>query len=111
MPFLTDEFLNIFSLGVTFYEVLTLERPFEGETSQEVLEKIIHQEPKNPCNVISHVPRPLSVICLKAMEKDPNRRYQTMAEFGADLNRFLGGVPIEARPAGKAQSPEMGAPS
>jgi|GEM_PF-898707 len=95
-----DSRTDIFSLGATFYEMLALIRPFEGETSQEVLKKILLFEPKDPRKVNGRVPHDLAVICLKAMEKDPNRRYQTMIEFGDDLRRFLSGDVILARPAG-----------
>jgi len=91
---------DIFSLGVTLYEMLTLSRPFEGETSQDVLKKILSHDPRNPRKVKPRVPRDLAVICLKAMEKEPGKRYQTMAEFREDLQRYLSGDVIQARPAG-----------
>lgn len=94
-----DHRTDVYSLGVTLYEMLTLKRPFDGKTSHEVLKKIILIEPKNPCRLNPRVPRDLAVICLKAMEKDPARRYQTMAEFGSDLHRFLNAELIRAKPS------------
>ncbi len=95
-----DHRTDIFSLGVTLYEMLTLERPFEGETSQEVLRKIMLQDPRDPRKVNDRVPRDLAVISLKAMEKLPASRYETMEEFAGDLRRFLSGDVIKAKPAG-----------
>jgi serine/threonine protein kinase len=91
---------DIYSLGVTLYEMLTLKRPFEGKTSHEVLKKIVSIEPRDPRKVNRRVPQDLTVICLKAMEKDPNHRYQRMEELSEDLKRFLQGEVILARPAG-----------
>ncbi|MBU0753555.1 MAG: protein kinase, partial [Planctomycetes bacterium] len=95
-----DHRTDIFSLGVTLYEMIALERPFDGETSHEVLKKILLLEPRDPCRVNPWVPRDLSVICLKAMEKKPEHRYGSMQDFYEDLQRFLAGEPISARPAG-----------
>jgi tetratricopeptide (TPR) repeat protein len=95
-----DHRTDIYSLGVSLYELLTLKRPFEGKTSQEVLKKIMFIEPSNPSKLNARVPRDLSTICLKAMEKNPFRRYQTMAELKEDLNRYLHGEVILAKPAG-----------
>lgn len=95
-----DHRTDIYSLGVTLYEMLTLSLPFEGKTSHEVLKKIIINEPRDPRKINDRVPRDLSVICLKAMEKDPGRRYQKVSELGEDLRRFLSGDVILAKPAG-----------
>jgi WD40 repeat protein len=97
-----DRRTDIFSLGATFYEMLTLTRPFQGKSSQEVLRKILLNEPPDPRRINECVPRDLAVICLRAMEKDPSRRYQTMKGFADDLRRFLSGDVILARPAGFA---------
>ncbi|MFH1998832.1 MAG: serine/threonine-protein kinase, partial [Planctomycetota bacterium] len=64
-----DHRADIFSLGVTLYEMLTLVRPFDGDSSHEVLRKIILTDPRDPRKVNRRVPRDLAVICLKAMEK------------------------------------------
>ena len=95
-----DHRSDVFSLGVTMYEMLTFERPFEGETSQEILRKIIHTEPRNPQGVNPRVPTDLAVICLKAMEKRAASRYDSMQAFADDLNRYLLGDVILARPVG-----------
>ena len=95
-----DHRTDIYSLGVTLYELLTLTRPFEGKTSQDVLKKILLVDPEVPYKKNPRVPRDLSVICLKAMEKVPEKRYRSMKEFAADLERFLSGDVILAKPAG-----------
>jgi len=95
-----DHRTDIFSLGVTLYEVLTLERPFLGETSHEVLKRILLFDPASPHKENPRVPRDLSTVCLKAMEKAPEKRYQSMKEFSDDLRRFLSGDVILAKPAG-----------
>jgi WD40 repeat protein/serine/threonine protein kinase len=95
-----DHRTDIFSLGTTLYEALTLRRPFEGDTSQQILEQIVMVEPIDPRNLRSKVPRDLAVICQKMMEKRREHRYQTMSEVGTDLGRWLSNEPILARPAG-----------
>jgi serine/threonine protein kinase/WD40 repeat protein len=95
-----DHRADIWALGVILYEMLTLQRPFDGRNLQQVVYEICFREPlaltrKNP-----KVPRDLATICQKALEKDPQNRYQTAAEFEADLQRFLRWEPIHAEPAG-----------
>ena len=92
-----DHRTDVFSLGVTLYETLTLSRPFEGDTSQEVLEKILMDDPPEPRRLRARMPRDLSVICLKAMQKKRDRRYPSMRAFAEDLQRFLAGETIRAR--------------
>lgn len=95
-----DRRTDIFSLGVTLYEMITLKLPFDGATSQEIFKKILLTDPSDPHKANPKVPRDLSTICLKAMEKLPDKRYQTMEELSDDLNRFLHGDVILARLAG-----------
>ncbi|MBU0755447.1 MAG: protein kinase, partial [Planctomycetes bacterium] len=95
-----DHRTDIFSLGVTLYEMITLSLPFQGDTSHEVLKKILLHEPKDPRTLNSRIPRDLTLICLKAMEKAPEKRYARMEDFAADLHRFLSGETILARPPG-----------
>jgi serine/threonine protein kinase len=91
---------DVFSLGATLYEALTLVRAFDGDTLTQVLEKILVVDPPDPRALRSMCPRELSVICLKMLEKEPRRRYASMAEVALELRRFLANEPILARPAG-----------
>ncbi|MGQ0554279.1 MAG: WD40 repeat domain-containing serine/threonine protein kinase [Planctomycetota bacterium] len=95
-----DHRTDVFSLGATLYEALTLRRPFDGDTSQQVIEQILLVDPPDPRALRSRVPRDLAVICMKALEKQRERRYQSMAELAADLRRFLAHESILARPPG-----------
>jgi len=93
-----DHRTDIFSLGVVMYEMLTLRRPFEGDTSQQVATKIVVSDPPDMRLIRSKVPADLAVICGKALEKDPSRRYATAGELAADVERHLKHVPILATP-------------
>ena len=95
-----DHRTDVFSLGVVLYEMLTLIKPFEGDTSEQVAQKILWEDPPDPRTIHSRVPRDLVVICARAMEKEPARRYQSMGQVAADLRRHLTHEPILARPSG-----------
>jgi eukaryotic-like serine/threonine-protein kinase len=94
-----DHRSDVFSLGSSLYEALTLARPFNGDR-QQIMERIVTRDPPDPRRVHRHVPRDLSVICLKALEKQPARRFATAGEMAEDLRRWLAGAPIHARPPG-----------
>ena len=95
-----DHRSDVFSLGVVLYELLTLRRPFEGDTAHQIAEQIVHVEPPPATKLRSQCPRELAVICGKALEKDPAHRYASMRELSADLHRHLDDEPILARPTG-----------
>jgi len=95
-----DHRVDVYSLGVTLYEMLTLIRPFDGKTSQEVLGKIVAREPASPRSQNRLIPRDLETICLTAMDKDPARRYQSAGALRDDLLNFVEYRPILATPAG-----------
>src|SRR5262245_14851913 len=99
----TDTRSDVFSLGVVLYELLALRRPCEGDTTHQVAEQIVMQDPPDPRAIRSKVPRDLSVIAGKALEKSRDKRYQTMREFAADLRRYLTDEPILARPPGRVE--------
>jgi serine/threonine protein kinase len=92
-----DHRTDIYSLGVTLYELLTLEPAVAGRDRQEVLRQIERHEPVPPRRRNKAIPRDLETIVLKAMAKEPNARYATAQELANDLRRFLEDRPIQAR--------------
>jgi serine/threonine-protein kinase len=94
-----DRRSDVFSFGVLLYEMLTRRRAFQGDLAG-VVHDVIHKDPIPPRVINRLIPRDLETICLKAMAKEPRRRYPTAREMGDDLRRFLRGEPIVARRAG-----------
>lgn len=94
---------DIYSLGATLYCLLTGRPPFQAANSIDVLLQVLEREPAAPCLVNSRIPRDLETITLKCLEKDPSNRYPSADAVGRELERFLEGVPIEARRAGRGE--------
>ncbi|MBN1512818.1 MAG: protein kinase [Phycisphaerae bacterium] len=99
---LVDHRTDIYSLGATLYEWLTLAPPFPGESREQVIAQILTADMPPPREVNPHVPVDLETICLKALEKEPKRRYASAAAMRDDLNAYLHGRAIRARRAGTA---------
>jgi serine/threonine protein kinase len=98
-----DHRTDVYSLGATLYELLTLRPPFAGEDRQELLRHIAFEEPAPPRRLDRAVPAELETIVLKALEKNPVDRYATAKELADDLRRYLEDRPIRARRPSLAQ--------
>jgi WD40 repeat protein len=92
-----DRRSDVYSLGTVMYHLLTREIPFHGEPRM-VLRQVIQDDPKNPRSLNGDIPLDLETIVAKAMQKEPAARYQTAGALADDLNRWLRGEPIQARP-------------
>ena len=94
---------DIYSLGAMMYEFLTGRPPFKGRTLLETLEHVKKKDPVPPVQLQPDAPIDLQTICLKALEKDPAKRYQSAEDMADDLAAFSRGDPIKARPISLAQ--------
>ena len=93
----SDARSDIYSLGLTLYEMLTLKPAFKGSDFAEMVQEIGEKEPVKPRRIDSQIPRDLETIVLTAIEKDPRKRYQTADALRDDLQRYLDGKTIRAK--------------
>ena len=92
-----DARADVYALGLTLYELLTLRPAFESSDRLQLIERIKTEEPIRPRRIDDRIPRDLETIVLKAIDKDPDRRYPTADAMAEDLRRFLDDEPILAR--------------
>lgn len=88
---------DIYSLGTTLYEWLTLQPPYPGDTRESVIAQILSSELQPPRLLVPQLPVDLETICLKALARDPSDRYASAADMRDDLRRYVGGQEIKAR--------------
>jgi serine/threonine protein kinase len=94
---MVDQRSDVYSLGATLYELLTLRPVFDGRDRNELLRQIAGEEPRPPRALHPSVPRELETVVLKALRKEPSERYVTARAFAEDLGRFLDNRPVLAR--------------
>lgn len=94
---------DIYALGAILYRLLTGRPPFVAAEPVQAIMQVLSEDPIPPRKLVNNVPNDLQTICLKCLEKTASRRYQSALELQDDLQAFLLGKPIAARPAGAAE--------
>jgi eukaryotic-like serine/threonine-protein kinase len=93
---------DVYGLGAILYALLTGRAPFAERSFHQTIARLQSEPPEPPSRISRAVPRPLELICLKCLEKEPARRYASAQAVAQDLNRYLAGEPLEAKPVSKS---------
>jgi eukaryotic-like serine/threonine-protein kinase len=99
----SDRRSDLYGLGMTLYELLTLRPAFESATRAKLIDQVIHDQPSSPRKHDPRVPRDLETIVMKAIAKEPSERYASAEALAADLENFVADKPIVARRSGLAE--------
>ena len=89
---------DVYALGATLYSLLARRAPFDGDSPADVMLRVLMEDPPRLRSLVREAPADLETIAMRAMEKEPARRYENAEALAADLDRWLAGEPIQARP-------------
>jgi eukaryotic-like serine/threonine-protein kinase len=92
---------DVYALGAVLYEMLTGRPPLVGLTTVDTVVRVLNEDPSRPRSIVPGIPVDLETVCLKCLEKDPRRRYRSAEALADDLDRFLAGTSVLARPLGR----------